>query len=104
MKQEIIVVPCDLGTSKHWFLVVVSTKEKQVLTLNGIATSLTKPSTVEACEKIWSLLGRSDDFNPEPGSEGTFVCSNHFPDGPRTRHNPSADYPLVFLTSSNFLN
>ena len=48
--------------------------------------------------------GRSDNFNPEPGSEGTFVCSNHFPEGTRTRHNPSTDYPSVFLTLSDFLN
>ena len=47
--------------------------------------------------------GRSDNFNPEPGSEGTFVCSNHFPEGTRTRHNPSTDYPSVFLTLSDFL-
>ena len=47
---------------------------------------------------------RSDNFNPEPGSEGTFVCSNHFPEGTRTRHNPSTDYPSVFLTLSDFLN
>ena len=48
--------------------------------------------------------GRSDNFNPESGSEGTFVCSNHFPEGTRTRHNPSTDYPSVFLTLSDFLN
>ena len=48
--------------------------------------------------------GRSDNFNPEPGSEGTFVRSNHFPEGTRTRHNPSTDYPSVFLTLSDFLN
>ena len=47
---------------------------------------------------------RSDNFNPEPGSEGTFFCSNHFPEGTRTRHNPSTDYPSVFLTLSDFLN
>ena len=48
--------------------------------------------------------GRSDNFNPESGSEGTFVCSNHFSEGTRTRHNPSTDYSSVFLTLSDFLN
>ena len=48
--------------------------------------------------------GRSDNFNPESGSEGTFVCSNHFSECTRTRHNPSTDYPSVFLTLSDFLN
>ena len=48
--------------------------------------------------------GRSDNFSPWYGSEGTFVYSNHFPEGTRTRHNPSADYPSVFLTVSDFLN
>ena len=48
--------------------------------------------------------GRNDNLNPESGSEGTFVCSNHFPEGTRNRHNPSTDYPPVFLTLSDFLN
>ena len=48
--------------------------------------------------------GRSDNFNREPGSESTFVSSNHFPKGKKTRHNPSADYPSVFLSLSDFLN
>ena len=48
--------------------------------------------------------GRNDNFNPGSGSEGTFVCSNHFPEGTRTRHNPSTDYSSVFLTLSDFLN
>ena len=55
---------------------------------------------------LWTrqvLRGRSDNFKPEPGSEGTFVCSNHFPEGKRTPKNPSTDYPSLFLTLSDFL-
>ena len=36
---------------------------------------------------------RSDAFNP---TQGTFVCSNHFPLGKRTPNNPATDFPSVF--------
>jgi len=55
--------------------------------------------------EIWSkqvAKGRSDDFNPLPGSTGTFVCSNHFPEGKRTPNNPDTDYPSIFLATSDF--
>ena len=55
--------------------------------------------------EIWRkqvLKGRKDDFNPNPGASGTFVCSNHFPKGKRTRGNPDTDYPSMFLTLSDY--
>ena len=45
---------------------------------------------------------RSDEFNPPPGSQGTFVCSNHFPTGKRTPNEPTTDYPSVFMTLSEY--
>ena len=45
---------------------------------------------------------RSDAFNPTPGAQGTFVCSNHFPLGNRTPNNPATDFPSVFLTLSDY--
>ena len=43
---------------------------------------------------------RSDNFNPAPGAQGTFICSNHFPLGKRTPKDRETDYPSVFLTVS----
>jgi len=56
--------------------------------------------------EIWRkqvAKGRSDNFNPAPGTTGTFICSNHFPEGKRTPDKPDTDYPSVFLTTSEFL-
>ncbi len=55
--------------------------------------------------EVWRkqvLKSRSDVFNPNPGSQGTFVCSNHFPLGKRTSGNPATDFPSVFLTLSDY--
>jgi hypothetical protein len=55
--------------------------------------------------EIWRkqvLKGRKDDFNPNPGASGTFVCSNHFPKGKQTPGNPDTDYPSMFLTLSDY--
>jgi hypothetical protein len=46
----------------------------------------------EKDDEIWCkqvLKGRKDDFNPNPGASGTFVCSNRF---------PKAKEPQVILT------
>ena len=53
--------------------------------------------------EIWRkqvAKSRSDSFNPAPGAKGTYVCSNHFPQGKRTPSNPETDYPSVFMTVS----
>ena len=58
-----------------------------------------------ALAEIWRKQvknSRSDDFNPKPGTQGTFVCSNHFPLGKRTPNNPETDYPSVFMTLSEY--
>ena len=46
---------------------------------------------------------RGDVFNPLPGASGTFVCSNHFPQGRRTPENPKTDFPSIFMTVSDYL-
>ena len=56
--------------------------------------------------EIWRkqvAKSRSDSFNPAPGAKGTYVCSNHFPQGKRTPSNPETDYPSVFMTVSEHL-
>ena len=55
--------------------------------------------------EIWRkqvAKSRSDEFNPTPGAQGTFICSNHFPLGKRTPTNPETDYPFVFMTVSEY--
>ncbi|CAB3995287.1 THAP domain-containing 11 [Paramuricea clavata] len=59
----------------------------------------------EKAAEMWRkqvLKGRKDDFNPNPGASGTFVCSNHFPKGKQTPGNPDTDYPSMFLTLSDY--
>ena len=51
--------------------------------------------------EIWRrqvAKGRKDAFNPAPGAQGKFVCSNHFPLAKRTPQNRATDYPTMYLT------
>ena len=57
-----------------------------------------------ALAEIWCkqvAKSRSSNFNPVPGTQGTFICSNHFPLGKRTPDNPGTDYPS-FLTVMDY--
>ena len=59
----------------------------------------------EKLADIWKKRvkkSRSDDFNPAPGAQGTFACSNHFPLGQRTLIHPETDFPSLFLTVSDY--
>ena len=48
LEQDVILVPCNPGTSKHWFLVVLI-KEKQIV-VDSLAASSKKPSVEEGSE------------------------------------------------------
>ena len=61
MEQDIVLVPCNPGLSKHWFLLVVLPKEKQILVLDSKAAPFTKPSTVNAVAKMWRILQEIDN-------------------------------------------
>ena len=61
MEQDIVLVPCNPGQSKDWFLLVVLPKEKQILVLDSKAGSFTKPSTEDAVVKMWTILQEIDD-------------------------------------------
>lgn len=60
MNQDVVLVPCNPGNSKHWFLLVVLPKEKELLVLDSKAGSFTKPTTVNAISKMWKLLQQLD--------------------------------------------
>ena len=60
----------------------------------------------EKLADIWKKQvkkSRSDDFNPAPGAQGTFVCSNRFPLGQRTPKHPETDFSSLFLTVSDYI-
>lgn len=59
-EQDAVLVPCNPGLSKHWFLLVVLPKEKRVLVLESKAGSFTKPSAENATAKMWKLLQQVD--------------------------------------------
>ncbi|XP_074621358.1 uncharacterized protein LOC141879906 [Acropora palmata] len=61
MEQDIVLVPFNPGLSKHWFLLVVLPKEKQILVLDSKAAPFTKPSTVNAVAKMWRILQEIDN-------------------------------------------
>ena len=67
---------------------------------------IVKRSHDKTLAEIWRkqvAKSRSDSFNPALGTKGTYVCSNHFPQGKRTPSNPETDYPSVFMTVSEHL-
>ena len=48
MEHDIVLVPYNPGQNKHWFLLVVLPKEKQIFVLDSKAGSFTEPSTEDA--------------------------------------------------------
>ena len=55
MEQDVMLVPCNPGQSKHWFLLAVLPREKKIIVLDSKAGSFTKPTTQHAIEKMWRL-------------------------------------------------
>lgn len=60
MNQNVVLVPGNPGNSKHWFLLAVLPKEKELLVLDSKAGSFTKPTTVNAIFKMRKLLQQLD--------------------------------------------
>ena len=60
MNQNVVLVPCNPGNSKHWFLLAVLPKEKELLVLDSKAGSFSKPTTVNAISKMRKLLQQLD--------------------------------------------
>ena len=61
MEQDIVLVPCNPGQSKHWFLLVALPEEKQILVLDSKAGSFTKPSKEDAVVNMWRILREIDN-------------------------------------------
>lgn len=67
MKQDYVLVPCNPGTSRHWFLLVVIPKQKEIIVLDSLLQgSGVKPTHERAVCKMWSLL---EELSPSLGKE-----------------------------------
>ena len=66
LEQDIVLVPLNPGVSKHWSLLVVKPKEKEMFVLDSLAASFVKPSTKNAILKMRDLLQEIDPkLDPE---------------------------------------
>lgn len=74
LKQDVVLVPCNPGKSKHWFLLVVLPKEQRVVALDSMARSFVKPTIESAIRKMWLLL---KELSPQdlPLNEWHFSCN-----------------------------
>ena len=97
MGQDIVLVPCTPGLSKHWFLLVVLPKEKQILVLDSKAASFTKPSTVNAVAKMWRIL--QEIGNPIDANSWLFA-TNTPKDFPQQQNNYDCGVFLCFFARS----
>ena len=61
LEHDLILTPCNEPGSKHWFLLVIKPKEKQMLVLDTLAGSFIKPSTARAMDKMWSVVKELDE-------------------------------------------
>lgn len=78
MEQDIVLVPCNPGQSKHWFLLVVLHKEKQILDLDSKAGSFTKPSIEGAVVKMLRILREIDNnIDVRFKVKAVAVCNQH---------------------------
>jgi len=60
LQQDIVLVPCNSGNSRHWFLLALLPKQFQILVLDSTAGSFIKPTSQNAIKKMWMLLNELD--------------------------------------------
>ena len=60
LEQDVVLVPCNLQEGKHWFLLALFSKEKEILVLDSMAGVFVKPSTKHAVYNMWMLLEELD--------------------------------------------
>ena len=56
LAQDVVLVPCNPGGSKHWFLLLVLPVEKKIVALDSLAGAFIKPTVERAIRKMWGLL------------------------------------------------
>lgn len=60
LDQDLVLVPCNVGNSKHWFLLVVEPKEKRIVAYDSMPTSFLKPRVDKSINKMIFLLKQVD--------------------------------------------
>lgn len=60
LAQDVFLVPCNPGQSKHCFLLVVLPLEKKIVALDSLAGAFIKPTVSSAIRKMWDLLKQLD--------------------------------------------
>lgn len=61
LNQDIVLVPCNPGKTKHWFLLVTLPVEKKIIALDSLAASFTKSTVNRSIHKMWNLLKELDE-------------------------------------------
>jgi len=61
LDHDLIIVPCNPVTCKHWFLLVVCTKKKQICVLDSLAGAFVKPTAKTAVLSMWKILQTADN-------------------------------------------
>ena len=74
LEQDVVLVPCNPGSTEHWFLLLVLPKEQKVVALDSMAMHFVKPTVESAVRKMWRLL---QELSPQdlPMNEWHFSCN-----------------------------
>lgn len=73
LEQDVVLVPCNSQESKHWFLLTLLPKKKEIVVLDSMAGAFVKPSAKGAISKMWLLLEELDiSIN---ASDWNFYCN-----------------------------
>lgn len=69
LNQDLLLIPCNIDSSRHWFLLVVQPPLQRVMVLSSAPGSFIKPTVYKAIEKIVKLLKEVDgNLKIEEGS------------------------------------
>ena len=60
LKQDLLLIPCNIDSSRHWFLLVVQPPMQRVVVFDSMPGSFIKPTVYKAIEKIAKLLKEVD--------------------------------------------
>ena len=60
LNQDLLVIPCNIDSSRHWFLLVVQPPLQRVMVFDSMPGSFIKPTVYKAIKKIAKLLKEVD--------------------------------------------
>ena len=56
LEQDVVLVPCNPGSTQHWFLLLVLPKDQKIVALDSMAMHFVKPTVESAIRKMRRLL------------------------------------------------